>query len=190
MHRRDLLRAAAAAAALSLVPHEAQAQAAAAWARLDAPLPSTPAIAGLTETQRAIVRTVADAIIPRTDTPSANDVNVLGWIEVVAADYYTDAERTALLSGLDAMDALAQQLVGQSLAGLTGANLAKVMDALDAPADRTTVAARGYSRLKGLVVHGYFTSERVQKDVLKTQIMPGVFDGAAAMPTKGAGRDE
>jgi hypothetical protein len=62
--------------------------------------------------------------------------------------------------------------------------------ALDAPADRTAPAARGYSRLKGLVVHGYFTSERVQKDVLKTQIMPGHFNGAADMPTKGAGRDE
>ena len=32
-----------------------------------------------------------------------------------------------------------------------------------------------WSRLKGLVVHGYFTSERVQKDVLKTVIMPGTI---------------
>lgn len=190
MLRRDLLRAAAAAAALSLVPQEAHAQATAAWSRLLAVPGGDAPLAVLTDAQRAVVRTVADAIIPRTDTPSANDVNVLGWIEVIVADYYNDTERSALLTGLDAMDALSVQLTSRGLAGLTGADLAKVMDALDAPADRTTPAARGYSRLKGLVVHGYFTSERVQKDVLKTQIMPGHFDGAANMPTKGAGRDE
>jgi hypothetical protein len=190
MLRRDLLRAAAAAAALSLAPREAHAQATAAWARLLEPPSARPTGATLTDTQRATVRTVADAIIPRTETPGANDVNVLGWIEVIVADYYTDSERTALLTGLDAMDALARQLTGQSLAGLSGAPLTTVMDALDAAADRTTPAARGYSRLKGLVVHGYFTSERVQKDVLRTQIMPGRFDGAADMPPRGAGRDE
>ncbi|MBY0491404.1 MAG: gluconate 2-dehydrogenase subunit 3 family protein [Gemmatimonadaceae bacterium] len=190
MERRDFLRAAAAAAALSLVPHEAEAQAARAWATLAAPASPDLPVAPLSEAHRAIIRTVADAIIPRTDSPGANDVNVLGWIEVIAQDYYTDAERTALTTGLDAMDALSRQLTQQPLAGLAGAPLAQVMDALDAPTDRTTPAARGYSRLKGLVIHGYFTSERVQKDVLKTQIMPGRFNGAADMPTKGAGRDE
>lgn len=190
MERRDFLRAAAAAAALSLVPHEAEAQSVRAWARLSSLKTADAPLAALSETHRAIIRTVADAIIPRTDSPSANDVNVLAWIEVIQSDYYSDTERTALMTGLDAMDALSKQLTNQPLAGLTGAPLTQVMDALDAPADRTTPAARGYSRIKGLVIHGYFTSERVQKDVLKTQIMPGHFDGAADMPIKGAGRDE
>jgi hypothetical protein len=44
--------------------------------------------------------------------------------------------------------------------------------------------------VKGLVIHGYFTSERVQRDVLKTEIMPGRFDGAADMPARNGGRDE
>ena len=54
----------------------------------------------------------------------------------------------------------------------------------------TAPAVRGYSRVKGLVIHGYFTSERVQRDVLKTEIMPGRFDGAADMPARNGGRDE
>jgi hypothetical protein len=191
MLRRELLRAAAAAAALSLVPQEAQAQATAAWARaLTFPAAPTPPFEPLSAAHRGIITTVADAIIPRTDTPGANDVNVLAWIEVIAAEHYSPADRTQLTTGLDAMDALARTLTGRSLAGLTGAPLGTVMDALDAPADRTTPAARGYARLKGLVIHGYFTSERVQKTVLRTEIMPGRFDGAADMPSKGAGRDE
>ena len=48
--------------------------------------------------------------------------------------------------------------------------------------------ARAYSRLKELVIHGYFTSERVQKEVLRTQIIPGRFDGAAPLPMIGQKR--
>jgi hypothetical protein len=36
--------------------------------------------------------------------------------------------------------------------------------------------------LKGLIIHGYFTSEAVMKRVLHTEIMPGRFDGAAPIP--------
>jgi hypothetical protein len=191
MHRREILRAAAAAAALSLLPREAEAAWRRATASHDMATAAPPAAAGpFSEAQRTTVLTVANAIIPRTDTPGANDVNVIGWIEVVTSDYYAAAERTLFLEQLDAIDALARQLTGTPMGRLASADLARVMDALDQPADRSSPAARGYLRLKGLVVHAYFTSERVQKDVLRTQIMPGRYDGAANMPTRGGGRDE
>ena len=44
--------------------------------------------------------------------------------------------------------------------------------------------AQTYWRLKGLVVHGYFTSEQVMVDVLKTKVMPGKFEGAAPVTIK------
>jgi hypothetical protein len=72
-----------------------------------------------------------------------------------------------------------------SLAGLSPESQKTLLDALDQPVDRQAPDARAWSRLKGLVVHGYFTSERVQKDVLKTVIMPGRFDGNAPMKTAG-----
>ena len=40
------------------------------------------------------------------------------------------------------------------------------------------------ARLKSLVVHGYFTSERVQRDVLHTQMFHDRFQGAADMPAR------
>lgn len=183
MHRRELLIAAAAAAALTLLPGEAHA----AWLR-SASATGQPAI--LSAAQRATLAALADAIIPRTDTPSATDVGVVAWIDVIAADYYTDADRLALTTGLDAIDAQARAIAGQPLASLRGDTLAVVMTALDSPYDRNAPAARGYARVKGLVIHGYFTSERVQRDVLNTEIMPGRFDGAADMPARNGGRDE
>jgi hypothetical protein len=37
------------------------------------------------------------------------------------------------------------------------------------------------------VVHGYFTSERVQKDILRNEIMPGRFVGDAPVTVRGSG---
>jgi len=181
MQRRELLKAAATAAALTLLPRDARA----AWGKA---LAAQPAL--LSASQRATLAALADAIIPRTDTPSATDVGVPAWIDVIAADYYTDADRSALTTGLDAIDAQARAIAGQPFAAISGDTLTLVMTALDTPYDRNAPAARGYSRVKGLVIHGYFTSERVQRDVLKTEIMPGRFDGAADMPARNGGRDE
>lgn len=186
MHRRELLRAAAAAAALTLLPGDAHA----AWKRAATTSPLQPSTT-LSATQRATLGALADAIIPRTDTPSATDVGVVAWIDVIVADYYTNDDRALLMTGLDAIDAMAVQAGAQSFATLSGAPLATVMNALDVPTDRSLPAVRGYQRAKGLVIHGYFTSERVQKDVLKNEIMPGRFVGDAPMPVRsGAGRDE
>jgi hypothetical protein len=120
-------------------------------------------------------------------------VGVLAWIDVVMADYYTADERAALSTGLDAIEALAQQNGGQSFAALAaakGAPLSALMSSLDSPTDRTLPAVRGYQRAKGLVVHGYFTSERVQKDVLHNEIMPGRFVGDAPIAGRSGGRND
>jgi hypothetical protein len=43
---------------------------------------------------------------------------------------------------------------------------------------------RTYWQLKELIVHAYFTSEVVAKEILKDQVMPGAFDGAAPFSRK------
>lgn len=181
MLRRDLLRAAAAAAALSLLPRDVHA----AWARAhDVADGRAPALDALSHAQQGVVAALADAIIPRTNTPGATDVGVPAFIDVIVSDYYADAERAEFQAGVDAIDALARTMTGQGFASLRGAELVTVMNALDKPADRTTPAVRGYSRIKGLVIHGYFTSERVQRDVVKNEIWPGRYDGSAPVPVR------
>ena len=159
MDRRDLLRTLGSAAALSLVPGEATA----AWARVASGIVPT---GGLTSAQLARIGAIADAILPRTDTPSATDVGVPAFIDVIVSENYSDDERAAFERGLDNIDP----------AGL---------EAIEGSSDRTADPARTYWRLKGLIVHGYFTSEAVMKDVLKVQVMPGRFDGAAPHRTNG-----
>jgi hypothetical protein len=180
--RRDMLRVIGTATALSYIPQNAEA----AWTRLAAG--EANIAPGLSPAQLRLVAAMSDQIIPRTDTPGATDVGVPAWVNLIVAEYYNDTERDPFLKGLDAIDANAVRDQGTTFAELSSGAKNQVMDALDRPADRTTLEARAYSRLKGLVVHGYFTSERVQKDVLKTQIMPMRYDGAAphVLPLRGS----
>ena len=173
MKRRDALHAIGAATAFSLMSLDARAV----WARVAVTGGPSGALSGA---QFALVTAMAETIIPRTDSPGATDVRVSDWVDLVVAEYYTDAERTSFLAGLDAIDARATVVGGVPFAQLPAAQRDEVMSALE----RSDPARDGrtYSRLKGLVIHGYFTSERVQKDVLKVQVMPGRFDGAAPMP--------
>ncbi|MBI3792652.1 MAG: hypothetical protein HY275_17485, partial [Gemmatimonadetes bacterium] len=63
------------------------------------------------------------------------------------------------------------------------------MRALEAPGAPATPEARGYQQLRALVLHGYFTSDVVMKDVLHTVVMPGRFDGAAPVSKGGVASD-
>jgi gluconate 2-dehydrogenase gamma chain len=176
MERRDLLRALASAAALTLLPHKA----AAAWARVATGIRTA---SGLSDAQMALVRAIADTIIPRTDTPSATDVGVHAFVDVIVAEYASDADRIAFLAGLDAIDARARSANGTAFADLAEDARGTFIAGLET-GDREVEPAKTYWRLKGLVVHGYFTSEPVMKDVLKHRVMPGRFEGAAPVVIK------
>ncbi|HEV8409880.1 MAG TPA: gluconate 2-dehydrogenase subunit 3 family protein [Gemmatimonadaceae bacterium] len=179
MERRDLLRAIGAAAAFTMMPRTAQA----AWETVAASPGALPRV--ITDERAELIAALADAIIPRTDTPGATDVGVPAFIDVIVAEYYNDDERALFLSGIDLIGARVRRGDATSFAGLSPESQKALLDALDQPVDRQAPDARAWSRLKGLVVHGYFTSERVQKDVLQTVIMPGRFDGNAPMKTAG-----
>jgi hypothetical protein len=177
MKRRELLRAAGAAAALSIIPRNAEA----AWARVLAGY-QTPG--GLSPDQRALVTAIADVILPRTDTPSASDVGVTEWVNLIVAENYADDVRAPFLQGLDAIEAHVRASRGKAFASLDATAQVEIVGALDNPVDRRTIEARAYSRLKGLVVYGYFTSERVQRDVLRSQMFHERFQGAADHPVR------
>ena len=171
MKRRELLRALASAAALAALPDKNLA----AWSRVASGIPLQNA---LSPAHLALVRAIADTIIPRTNTPSATDVGVHKFVDVIVNEYLTETERVAALAGLDAIDARARTESGVTFTELSADERSAMIDNFE-KGDRSAEPSQTYWRLKGLVVHGYFTSERVMRDVLKVTVMPGRFEGAA-----------
>ena len=180
MERRDLLRALGAATALSLLP--VPAEAAEAWTRA---LSGLAVADGLSDAQLALVGAISDTIIPRTDSPSATDVKVPAFVNVMVADNYSDTERATFVAGLDAIDAHVKSR-GAAFGDLDPTGRGAAIESIEGMSDRRSEPARTYWRLKDLVIYGYFTSEPVMKNVLKVEVMPGKFEGAAPMPAKSA----
>lgn len=171
MERRDLLRTLASATALSILPHKTLE----AWSRVATGVPTT---SGLSDAQMVFVRALADTIIPRTDTPSATDVGVHRFVDVIFAEYFTDEERARAVATLDALDERAMSESKVVFADLDEEGRGKFIASLES-GPRDTDVKRTYWQLKGLIVRGYFTSEPVMKNVLKHVVMPGRFEGSA-----------
>ena len=173
LDRRTLIRSLVRGGlALSLMPGFAEA----AWSAVTADQKTPPRALGTT--QAGVIAIVADAILPRSDTPSATDVGVPAWIDVVVAEYFSDARRSSFLTDLAAIDDFAVATSGARLSLLKGSALATVIAALDAArgAKDLLPAQRGYVQLKELVIVGYFTSKPVQQDIRKVVVVPGRYD--------------
>lgn len=145
---------------------------------------------------RACVDALAETLLPRTSTPGARDVGVPQWIEFLVANAFPDSARQQFLLGLQAIDAAAVDEYGAPLARLVESDLAALVGQLDAPgamasarirlqgivarripaggalgqlAASVAEAPRAFSTVKELVLHGYFTSEVVQREIMRLQ---------------------
>lgn len=120
------------------------------------------------EAAEAIAR-IADLVLPRTDTPGALDVGCVEFIDLLLAEWFKPEDRDLLLKGLAAIDT-------------TPATLPATARAIEAqPRGAKDTASGAWWEFKYLTLFGWFTSERVMKDVLKYQIWPGRYGGCEDM---------
>lgn len=181
MHRRELLQVLGAAAAIPILrPLSPEARLDLARA-VHARLPQQ-ALRSLDVHQNALVTEIAELIIPATDTPGARDVRVNEFVDLVLTEWHTLEERDRFLTGLDLLDARCRERFGSDFLALTPENRTAVLTELDGASGELGGGRGGtpettFARLKQLTVVGYFTSERVMKEVLADPIIPGRFDG-------------
>jgi hypothetical protein len=174
MQRRDILKALGAAAALAILPeHEALA----AWARLGASVGFT---GSLSNEQLALIGAIADTILPRTDSPSATEVRVPAFVDVIVSENYTDNQRIAFVTALPQLEAALRGSDGTAFVSMDAEHRAVALGGVERE-NRQPQPFATYWRLKGLVIHGYFTSEPVAKQLLHYNMMPGHYDGAASV---------
>ena len=171
MQRRDLLRILGTGTLLPFVPRSVEA--ASRFAHAAHIAAARRSFEVLTPAQAELVGTLADMIIPRTDTPGATDVGVTGFVDHLLAAWYHDDERSEFLAGLAEIDRRA----GGKFTGLGPAEQAKFLQSIDGVDGKAGSAEHEFKRLKSLTLYGYFTSEKVVKEVTKDPMIPGRFDG-------------
>ena len=128
--------------------------------------------------QQKLVTTIAEMIIPETDTPGATSVRVPEFIDLILTEHAHDDERVAFLAGLADIDARAATAGSPRFVDLPAAKKIELMTALDGARDDKTGAGLAFARLKALTVYGYFTCKTVDQDVLKTQMFFNGYQGS------------
>ena len=193
MQRREMLKVIGAAAALPFVPARADAAvrlAESVHRRLDAEHAATGAryaLRVLSPAQNELVTMLAEMIIPETETPGATSVHVNEFLDLLLAEWSNDEDRAGFLAGLEAIDHETRATYGKRFVELAEPDRVVTVRALDAMRDTQSGAGRAFGELKRLTVYAYFTSETVQKNVLKTVMWPGRYDGCVSVALRGSG---
>src|SRR2546422_5426025 len=86
--------------------------------------------------QNETVATIAELIIPKTDTPGAREAGVPAFIDVMLADWADDDHRQQFTAGLANVDERARGLFGKDLLACSQAPQTPILTDLDAGAAR------------------------------------------------------
>lgn len=125
----------------------------------------------LSEDAFALVASLADAIIPETDTPGAAQAGVPEYIDMILAEFSEDAERVRVRTQLEELSAALRSIGARTLDDLPADRRLAVMSALDtqafgggeagvdAPFDLPAGDPPLLRTIKAWTVAGYYTSE-------------------------------
>jgi gluconate 2-dehydrogenase gamma chain len=174
VHRRGFLRQISLAATLPLAAGSLG------WSAVLARSAAAPAAgtgAPLQPVQLEFLTAFADALIPTTDTPGAVAAGVPEFLQLLYRDWFLPDEQASFTAGIEELARAAapahptpfsRLAADERLALLRSWDAAAAEHAHDPPSERSF-----YSRLRGLVVIGYYTSEVGQKLELQMQYGAG-----------------
>jgi glucoside 3-dehydrogenase (cytochrome c) hitch-hiker subunit len=185
MNRREALRLLVAGAALPLLPSQLLAlrEARAALGAPEAPRTLNPH-------QFATVRTMAELILPRTDTPGAADVGATEFIDLILTEWYGEEDLNRFMNGLGNVDERTRALFTEDFVECTPAQQSDILTALGEEMleevqtvrdQRHEAPKKFYSMLRQLTLTAYYTSEAGATAELHFEIIPERYDACAPM---------
>jgi hypothetical protein len=131
--------------------------------------------------QNETVATIAELIIPKTDTPGAREAGVPAFIDVMLAEWGDDEQRLMFTTGLANVDERSRAAFGKEFIGCTPAQQAEILQDLDYELARLRDAKSDTSKnffgaMKWLTLTGYYTSEVGAISELHYRVVPGRYE--------------
>jgi len=198
MNRREALQMLATGAVIPLLPGHLPALMREARSLVENP----PAVRSLNAHQELTVRTMAEMILPKTDTPGATDVGASQFIDLMLTEWYDEPVRSMFLKGLADVDARSQSLFGKDFVACSPIQQAEILKALGEKMVEEAGAAREqpqttrrapmrridnnfYSVLRRLTLTAYYTSEAGATAELDFEMIPDGYHGCVEIGGKG-----
>lgn len=143
----------------------------------------------LSSEQQALLHSLCDLMIPRTDTPGAVDAGVPEFLDRLVSSHFQSAHRQAFIRGLESFQQHVQTTYDARFVELPEAQrLARLveLDQLAFAAATLSPWQEFYKECKSLVLFGYYTSEAGATQELKYEAVPGIY--RACVPLESIGR--
>jgi Gluconate 2-dehydrogenase subunit 3 len=149
----------------------------------------------LTQNQAKTLGEMTETILPKTATPGAKEIGVPQFIDSVLKKLLSPGEQEDFKKGLEALEETCQNENGKYFDECTQAQREALLLKMDKAAGKLPPSAWGitlvknpdpvvfFRRLKALTITAYFTSEKIGKEVLVYDQIPGAFIGC--MPLNG-----
>jgi hypothetical protein len=181
MNRRELLGVLGGTVALPLSDH-----AMALGRALHAQAARRDALRVLDPHQAETVATIAELIIPATETPGARAARVHEFIDLLLAEWVSDEERTQFLQGLADVDARARAAFGGDFLSATPQQRVTILTQLDGEAQahasgKPDAPPPFFHHMKFATVYGYCTSQVGATSELHYEAVPGSYDGCTEL---------
>jgi|SRR6056300_667407 hypothetical protein len=119
-----------------------------------------------------------DVLLPKTDTPSASEVNVHVFMDKLIAETYNEEAKARVRKGFDAFTAAILSISGaSSLVSVSEAQIDEAYQALYGErTDAIGAEAYGFAgQFRGMVIDAYKSSEYVGENVLAYLPVPGEY---------------
>ena len=138
--------------------------------------------------QLELVATMADHIVPQTDTPGARAAGVHRFVDTLLSDHYPTPERDRFVAGLADVDARARSGHGKTFVECTADQQVALLTELDEAAfpavqidSPRTSDTWFFRRMKELTLVGFYTSEAGATRELRHAPVPGRFEGCVPL---------
>lgn len=141
----------------------------------------TPTVLSLA--QNEMIDTMAEIIIPATDTPGASAANVDRFVDAIVGESWLEEDRKRFMAGLEEAQARAKKQYGAPFGELSAEEQTAFVAELDDKHFGVSAETPDqeeppfYRTFKELVIIGYYTSEVGATQELKTSMVPGYYDG-------------
>lgn len=143
----------------------------------------------LTDAQDELVATVAELILPATDTPGARAAKVNAFVDGMLTTIFSERERERFLAGLADLDTRAEAAAGTTFVALAPEEQTAILGGLASEAVSTPTSDDEqpfFLTMKELTLVGYYTSEIGATQELQYVHAAGRYDGD--VPLAEAGR--
>lgn len=175
MERRELLKIMAMTLGSSIALPESV------FAKMGEPFDPTQ-LTFFSDAQRAQVTMLAEAIIPKTDTPGATDAGVPGWIEVIVKDCFNSVDQKVITEGLAEITLRCAKENGKSIGKLAPAEQVAFLTKVDKETKSVKWKARDEGKnvpetfleqFKELTKFCYVNSELGATEAFNYMLVPG-----------------